>query len=480
MIDGNAINNSIRAYYDYRKNHPYHHKEWRTNSNVVADCKQILNTIADYVKTIVTQIIGDRSFTIKVSQGASYFPKTPWIGVMFEGETPTNGVYPVIAFYDDGFIIGCVESLMKPQRDFSAKFGFSLETLSKLKTENDRLHEHADEHMSNESSFFDPSEVDFDKLSKSLETAIKVYDQYRNTYSTETLWYDVIRVSNVHDWLSTLTNGNIEREFPLLFRGQGDAKWGLETGLGRSIHKSDGRSFDMDRIISYEQDSRLAFKRELARNSEYKNFDGVDLVSLMQHYGSKTRLLDFSFSPLVALYMALEQYYNHLDQAKVYAQFHKRDESENVEIEALAVWMVDSGYFLEQDALKSKMQNESKNIAWWKLCQMFHDDANAILMKSEKINLDSGIDVIVPNANSTRSSAQEGLFLMPRRMSESFESNLNVALKREGGVVKKYVFASSLVEDLKNCLDRFCITAKLIYPDLTGLAKSMNNKVYFG
>ena len=66
-----------------------------------------------------------------------------------------------------------------------------------------------------------------------------------------------------------LMNGELEREFPLLFRGQGDARWGLETGLGRSIYKSDVRSFDMDRIISYEQESRLAFKRELARNSEY-------------------------------------------------------------------------------------------------------------------------------------------------------------------------------------------------------------------
>jgi hypothetical protein len=260
----------------------------------------------------------------------------------------------------------------------------------------------------------------------------------------------------------------------------------------------------MDRIISYEQESRLAFKRELARNSEYKDFDGVDLVSLMQHYGSKTRLLDFSFSPLVALYMALEQYDNHLAQAKVYAKFHSKGESQNVKIEELAVWMVDSSYFVEQAALKSararqesfcqhcskrnfrmgnwlegsKIQNGS-TIAWWKQCQIFHDDADAILMENEKINIDPGIDVIVPNANNTRSSAQEGLFLMPRRMSESFESNLNVALKGKDGVVKKYVFASSLVDDLKNCLDRFCITAKLIYPDLIGLAKSMNNKVQF-
>ena len=35
------------------------------------------------------------------------------------------------------------------------------------------------------------------------------------------------------------------------------------------------------------------------------------------------------------------------------------------------------------------------------------------------------------------------------------------------------------VNQIQCCLDRFCITAKLIYPDLTGLAKSLNKKVDF-
>ena len=180
-IDDNALNSRIRAYYEYRRSHPYYYKEWTTNSEVVIGCKKILDAIADHIKKIVTQIVGDRIFTIKVSQGASYFPKVPWIGLMFEGETPTDGVYPVIVFFEKGLVVGCVESLMKPQRDFSAKFGFSLE---KLETSNNRLCEYADEHMSYESSFFDLNEIDFDKLNKSLQTAIEVYDRYRNTYST--------------------------------------------------------------------------------------------------------------------------------------------------------------------------------------------------------------------------------------------------------------------------------------------------------
>jgi hypothetical protein len=48
-----------------------------------------------------------------------------------------------------------------------------------------------------------------------------------------------------------------------VFRGQGDSEWRLETGLGRSVHDddSDDRKIDVDKIIGFEHESLLAFRR---------------------------------------------------------------------------------------------------------------------------------------------------------------------------------------------------------------------------
>lgn len=79
------------------------------------------------------------------------------------------------------------------------------------------------------------------------------------------------------------------------FRGQRDHLWGLQPGVARkSAH------------FSEEVTLLKEFKRDAANRTNFRPSDGWEWLTLAQHYGLPTRLLDWTEDPLVALYFACE------------------------------------------------------------------------------------------------------------------------------------------------------------------------------
>lgn len=95
----------------------------------------------------------------------------------------------------------------------------------------------------------------------------------------------------------------------LWWRGQADAKWPLSPGVFRS-------GFE-------ENEQNLSFYFKMKAKTRFTNCPTSNTnppwVLLMQHYGLPTRLLDWTESPLIALYFAVENEKEDEKDAVIYA-----------------------------------------------------------------------------------------------------------------------------------------------------------------
>jgi hypothetical protein len=98
----------------------------------------------------------------------------------------------------------------------------------------------------------------------------------------------------------------------LIFRGQGDYGKGLETSIERLCKKI---CIHYKGAISKKEYTRRveeSLLRDFTRRYHQYDIlppnidDDLEWLSIMQHYGAPTRLLDWSYSVFVALYFALE------------------------------------------------------------------------------------------------------------------------------------------------------------------------------
>ncbi len=106
-------------------------------------------------------------------------------------------------------------------------------------------------------------------------------------------------ISSIQDLLVELENDNNSYNGSIWYRGQASKNWSLMPGYLR--------------LSNSPPESTLIkkFKQSAAMLLDTSPNQSFDWLFLMQHYGVPTRLLDWSESPLVALYFAVENYGSH-------------------------------------------------------------------------------------------------------------------------------------------------------------------------
>lgn len=178
-----------------------------------------------------------------------------------------------------------------------------------------------------------------------------------------------------------------------LFRGQGNSSWKLQPGLERAVQRWRVLTNDLPAV---EAEILYEFRRRAHHYLNMPPAEGNDLewLALIQHYGGPTRLLDFTHSPYIAAFFALE----------------------NTETEA-AIWAVD-GRWLHARAKESF----DLDVDPGPQCrERVIDVCQEIIRKHRGA---TGMLYVEPFRLNERMALQQGVFLFPCDVGLSFEKNL--------------------------------------------------------
>lgn len=259
-----------------------------------------------------------------------------------------------------------------------------------------------------------------------------------------------IKVSSVEDLIERLNQ--LPNNY--IYRGHADADWTLQPSLERVI----GARWSAEYAKTCEDRSIGQFK------SKFHLYDHVNVqpqsklawLSIMQHYGVPTRLLDFTESPYVALYFALESYMPELSHdLAVFA------------IDYSAIMKCSTEYI---EGIDGSFKATPKSLSGWQ-DEAFETVVDQFLYEVAWVT--------EPNQLNARLDRQAGTFLLSGNPGLRLEKVLQSKIYSRVPIIK-YRIAPELYTGIFALLRKMNITSKSLYGDLDGLARwiRMELKVY--
>lgn len=92
-----------------------------------------------------------------------------------------------------------------------------------------------------------------------------------------------------------------------LYRGMTKLEWRLIPSVGRYLPDYEARGFTRDALLKDESAAMRIFRKQCAAHLGYMPEDGWEVWSIAQHHRLPTRLMDWTHSPLVGLFFAVEE-----------------------------------------------------------------------------------------------------------------------------------------------------------------------------
>jgi hypothetical protein len=242
-----------------------------------------------------------------------------------------------------------------------------------------------------------------------------------------------------------------EREW--IYRGQRE-DWPLLTTFDRAIEK-----YDLDRMKAFEIETHLIrdFRRRYPGGaSELVKVDTLHCLSVMQHHGAPTRLLDCTYSPFVAAKFGLDyRCKDHCAAIWCFCSKWCEDAAKNVVGEA-AVQKRDRDAFRNNQSFLPLYMNKRYR-------SKFVLGENPMYYVSERM------------------VAQQAKFLCPGDVRARFDENLkNMAgWHLSGSVLKiKLDLDAAALKNFTHLLGRMNVNSAVLFPGLDGFAESLHEQLF--
>jgi hypothetical protein len=247
--------------------------------------------------------------------------------------------------------------------------------------------------------------------------------------------YRVFRLESWESFLNLVTNPPYSH---WAFRGERDERWPLYSSISRYL-----QNFGVSPQAWPEQEARILriFKRKAHQfiNKPPDAEDDFQWLALMQHHGAPTRLIDFTWSPYVAAFFALERT---LMDGVVWAMNPAR---------------IDSSRASKPVRMDPRVKGN--------FSRYFLKGHHRFIWMGE------------PSTMNRRLIAQSGTFAVPGVLNLPIEEMLSDA--DQENILSKIVLTHGVREVGMRELYRMNITFATLFPDLDGLAKSMGYELEF-
>lgn len=215
-------------------------------------------------------------------------------------------------------------------------------------------------------------------------------------------------ITNIQDLMNIVDEAE---SLGLLYRGESDYGYQLKPSLARYVGVAKQRGYD---LMNNEDSTLKIFKSELPQYYNQHITNKFEYLAMAQHHGLPTRLLDWTLSPLVALYFAVNK-------------------------------------LKDTDAALYQFRTNS-SVLWKDESTISDSDAS-----------NDQVFVYQPRHITPRLRNQQGVF--------TYHNNVNCEYKPDGLI--KYRIPVSYIPGIKWQLMKLGITDKMIYGDLDALCSTL-------
>ena len=233
------------------------------------------------------------------------------------------------------------------------------------------------------------------------------------------------------------------------FRGQAKSEWDLSAKLERSLKNRFG--LDLNKAGDFEFYIYREFLRQIHRYDKVVDTNDVlECLSLMQHYGAPTRLIDWTYSFWVGLFFAIEDAFPQ---------------------DTCSVWAIDIDWLRKKArecmpiSLKNRTETSTKGRQI--VSEIFGCD-RLFVWPSNPLRLDERLVV------------QQGIFTAARDITKTFMENL-VAVSEPNEFKHNFVKIniecnSNLLKEALTQLHKMNVNRRTLFPGLEGFAQDLKNR----